>query len=113
MNINIDPAFLTSVTITKEWSMFGHKTELTEDELVKVLKNEDKCTSISSEDHPEFAKVREQLGKDGYIEIQRSWWNGDRVTKAFTFNGAKFKKGEQFPSGAAMAGHLKFTKKVM
>jgi hypothetical protein len=113
MNINIDPAFLTSVTIHSEWSMFKNKTELTEEELVKVIKGEDRCSSTSSDDHPEFKKVREQLGKDGYLEIQRGWWNGDRVAKAFTFNGAKFKKGETFPCGAAMAGHLKHIKKVM
>jgi hypothetical protein len=112
MKIEIDPAFLTSVTIHNEWSMFKNKTKLTDDELVKILKGEDRCSSTSSDDHPEFKKVRNQLEKEGYINTWRSCWNGDRVTKAFTFNGAKFKKGEQFPCGAAMAGHLKFIKKV-
>ena len=68
----------------------------------------DRCAAISNDDHPEFAKLREQLGQDGYIKIERSWWNGDRVTKPFTLNGTKFKAGEPFPCGAAMRSHMKF-----
>ena len=111
MKFEIDESFLTSVTIRKEWNMYVGKKKLTPDELIKILKGEGVCSSISSEDHPEFAKLREQLGAEGYIEIQRRWWNGDHVLKPFTLNGKKFKKGEQFPSGCAMPGHLKYMKK--
>jgi hypothetical protein len=111
MKFEIDESFLTSVNIYKEWSMFKGKTDLTNDQLIKIIKGEDRCSSLSSDDHPEFKKLREQLGTDGYIEIERRWWNGDHVLKPFTLNGAKFKKGEQFPSGCAMPGHLKFSKK--
>lgn len=82
--------------------MYAGKKDLTEEELLKVLKGEDICTSQSTADHPEFAKLREQLGAEGYIRIQRGWWNGDEVTKPFTLNGKRFRKGEQFPSGAAI-----------
>ena len=113
MKIDINESFLTSVNIHNEWSMFRHIAEedLTPDQLFKIIRGEDRCSTLSSEDHPEFTKVREQLASDGYIEIERRWWNGDEVTKAFIFNGAKFKKGEQFPSACAMPGHLKYTKK--
>jgi hypothetical protein len=113
MKFEIDESFLTSVNIYKEWSMFKHIApgDLTPEQVFKMIKGEDRCSSLSSDDHPEFKKLREQLGTDGYIEIERRWWNGDRVTKTFTLNGAKFKKDEQFPSGCAMSGHLKFTKK--
>lgn len=113
MKVEIDESFLTSVNIHKEWSMFSHiaPEDLTPDQVFKIIRGEDRCSSLSSEDHPEFDRVREQLGADGYIEIQRGWWNGDRVTKSFVFNGAKFKKGEKFPSACAMPGHLKFSKK--
>jgi hypothetical protein len=112
MKFNIDESYLTSVGIRKEWSMFRHiaKADLTPDQVFKMIKGEDICSSLSSEDHPEFAKLREQLATDGYIEIERRWWNGDHVLKPFTLNGAKFKKGEQFPSGCAMSGHLGFKK---
>jgi hypothetical protein len=111
MIFNIDDSFLTSVSIYKEWGMFDNKTDLTHEQLIKVIKGTDRSSSISSEDHPEFAKLREQLGKDGYIKIQRSWWNGDEVTKPFTLNGVLFKNGSQFPSACAMTGHLMYTTK--
>lgn len=109
--INIDPSFLTSVTIHKEWSRYDGRTDLTAEELIKVIKGEDRYSMTSSEDHPEFNKLRLALEKEGYITVQRSWWNGDRVLKSFILNGKKFKRGEQFPSGAAMTGHLKYMKK--
>jgi len=59
-------------------------------------------TSIGSEDHPEFAKLREKLGSEGYISIERSWWNGDRVLKPFYLNTIKFKKGDKFLSASAL-----------
>jgi hypothetical protein len=58
--------------------------------------------SVRSEDHPEFTKLREQLGKEGYITIERGWWNGDRVVKPFTLNNKKFRKGDKFPCAAAI-----------
>ena len=112
MKIDIDPSFLTSVEIYKEWSMFGHIAleDLSPDQVFKIIKGEDRISTQSSEDHPEFTKVREQLCVDGYIRIQRSWWNGDKVIKPFTFNNKKFRKGEKFPCAAAMKGHLKYMK---
>ena len=107
MNFEIDEAYLTSITIHK---VFRPCFQNTEEDLIKALKYSGTSSSTSSEDHPEFSKLREQLGKDGYIHIQRGWWNGDSVIKPFTLNGKKFKKGEQFPSACAMAGHLKFMK---
>ena len=110
-NFELDDQYICSITIRKEWGMFDHKKDLTEDDLVKVLKGEDRCSSTSCEDHPEFNKLRETLGADGYISIWRGVWNGDTVLKPFTFNGYKFKKGEKFPCGAAMLIHLKYSKK--
>ncbi len=109
---DLDPAYLTDVVVRQSWGMYDYKKpeELTPDEVIKILKGEDQCSSTSTKDHPEFSKLREQLGADGYIEIQRGWWNGDRVLKPFTFNGAKFRKGEKFCCASAMAGHLKFAK---
>jgi len=61
-----------------------------------------------SVDHPEFSKLREQLGESGFIQIERGWWNGDCVLKPFSVNGFKFRKGEQFPCACAMSGHMKY-----
>jgi hypothetical protein len=108
----LDPTYLTDVVVRQTWGMYDHKKpeELTHDEVIKILKGEDQCSSTGTKDHPEFSELREQLGTDGYIEIQRSWWNGDRVLKPFVFNGVEFEVGEKFCCACAMAGHLKFAK---
>ena len=60
-------------------------------------------TSIRHIDHPEFTKLREKLGKQGYIKIEHGWLNGDRVLKPFYLNKHKFSKGDKFLSAIAMA----------
>jgi hypothetical protein len=112
MKFEIDENYMCSITIRKEWGMYDHikYEDLTPEQLFKIIKNEDRCSLIGSDDHPEFKKFREKLSSDGYIKIERGWWNGDRVTKPFTMNGKKFKKDEKFPSACAMKGHLKYMK---
>ena len=113
MKFEIAITSLSSIHIRKEWGMYDHVPveELTPDQLVKILKGEDRCSSLSDDDHPDFVEMRNTLEEQGYIKTQRSWWNGDTVTKDFIFCGSKFKKGDSFPCGAAMKGHLKFMKK--
>ena len=107
MNFTIDPAYLCSVSIREEWNTYTKNgREPTAEELLLVLAGKGKCSTTSSEDHPEFTKLREQLGEQGYIKIERGWWNGDRVLKPFTLNGLKFKLGEQFGCGGAMEVHF-------
>ena len=53
-------------------------------------------------DHPEFAKMRNRLEKQGYIKIKHEWINGDRVVKPFSLNGFKFKAHETFPCASAL-----------
>lgn len=107
----MDLAHCTSITIRKQWSMYDGKTNLTHEQLVKILKGEDRCSSIHSEDHPEFAKMRDFLEKYGFITTSRNSWNGDYVKREFIFCGSKFNVGEKFPSGAAIKGHLKYMKR--
>jgi hypothetical protein len=98
----IDPEFLCDVFISRSWNSYASKDSVTDEDLLKIIKGEGQCGSFSNDDHPEFKKLREQLGELGYIYIERGWWNGDRVLKPFSLNGARFKKGEQFCSGAAI-----------
>ena len=95
----IDINYCTSITKHREIELCK-----TEDEKVIYMLNygTTKGSSTWSEDHPEFTKLREQLGEEGYIYIQRGWWNGDRVLKLFQLNNKTFKKGDQFSSGAAI-----------
>jgi hypothetical protein len=107
MDFTIDPEYLTSVTIRDEWNTYTKNGRVpTAEELILIIQGKGGCSATSSADHPEFAKLREQLGADGYIKIQRSWWNGDTVLKAFTLNGRRFRVGVQFSSGSAMGTHL-------
>jgi len=97
MKFTIDIEYLTSVTIFTD-----HMKGRPEDEqLISKLKGLT-FTSTRTEDHPEFAKLREQLGNNGYIKIERGWWNGDTVIKPFQLNAKRFRKGNQFPSGGAI-----------
>lgn len=102
MNFYIDPEFLVSVTIKEEWDTFKGKEYLTDDELIKLSKGYNISSSIHSEDHPEFAKLRNQLGEEGYIKIERGWSNGDRVLKPFVLNGKNFAIGQQFSCAPAL-----------
>jgi len=99
IEFTIDKVYLTSLTVRTEYKS---KFENTEEGLVEALKYAGTCFMTSSIDHPEFTKLREQLGAEGYISIQRGWWNGDAVLKPFKLNGKKFKKGNQFPSACAI-----------
>ena len=106
-DFSIDEQYLTDVQVVT-YPKFVSDTE--DDEFIRVLAgNVVRC--IGSKDHDEFTKLREQLKLDGFIEIERSWWNGDRVLKPFTLNGVKFKKHEKFVCATAMKGHLKFARK--
>lgn len=114
MKFTLDEQYITDVTIHKEWSMY-YKTpveKLTPDELIKIIKGEDRVSSTHSEDHPEFAQLRNQLEAEGYIKCQRSWWNGDVVLKPFTLNDIKFKKNDRFVSAGAMNSALKVAKQT-
>lgn len=107
MDFTIDPAYLCSVTIHEEWNTYTKNgREPTPEELLLVLQGKGKCSTTSSADHPEFTKLREQLGELGYISIERQFWNGDRVLKPFTLNRLKFKVGEQFGCASAMDIHF-------
>jgi hypothetical protein len=113
MDFTLDESYICDVHVKQIYSIFKGRDpdSLAPDELMKILKGQDKITSQSTKDHPEFNRFREQLGSEGYIEIQRSWWNGDRVLKPFTLNGVKFKVGDKFVSACAMKGHLEFERK--
>jgi len=107
VEFTINPAYLTSVTIREEWNTYTRNgREPTPEEVLLILQGQGNCGMTSSEDHPEFAQLREQLGEQGYIRIQRGQWNGDRVLKPFKLNGRKFKEGDQFSCGSAMGTHL-------
>jgi hypothetical protein len=101
MHFYIDPECLRSYTITDEFSM---KDETPEDVIVRKLKGLTYSRTFSKED-PVFTDLREMLGAEGYIRIERGWWNGDSVLKPFYLNGVFFKLYEQFPCADA----LKFT----
>ena len=110
MNFTLDEQYFCSVHKTRVTSLLKNPENPTKDDLIKILKGEDKMTSYWDEDHPEFSRLRNELAELGYIQISLSGWNGDRVLKQFIFNNAKFKIGEMFPCAPAMKGHLKYMK---
>lgn len=107
----LDESLEWDVTTHRTWNSYLDKEVVTDEDLVEVLKGKGHWSTTGSDDGPEFKALRNQLEADGYIECQRSWWNGDRVLKPFRLNGLRFKKGEQFSSGAALKFHMDFLRK--
>ena len=103
----IDEAYLCDITVFHEGNTYtDHGRVPTAEETLELLKGKGGWRTVSHEDHPEFAKLRQQLEDLGYIKIERSWSNGDRVTKAFKLNGFIFSKGIQFSCATAMGNNL-------
>lgn len=108
----IDEAYLCDITIVKEGNTYTDRGRTpTPEETLELLKGKGAWRMIGHEDHPEFKKLREELGRLGYIEIQRSWINGDRVTKSFKLNGYIARKGWQFSCATALGCHFRFLRK--
>jgi len=96
----------------RQWNSYtNNKATVSNEDLVKVLQGKGNHSSMGSDDSPEFKALRNQLEAGGYIQCQRSWWNGDRVLKRFFLNGVSFDPDDQFCSGAAMKLHLQFSRK--
>ena len=99
----IDIAYVTDTIVKKQYRITQMKDESSEDFLIRKLSTDNVAFSTTgSEDHPEFTKLREQLNKDGYIKIERGWWNGESVLKPFQLNDVSFKVGRTFPCASAM-----------
>jgi hypothetical protein len=106
----IDPAYFSEVIDRREWGAYDHipPEELTAEQVMKILRGLDRCSSTGSRDHPEFAALRDRLEAEGFIECQRQLWNGDRVLRPFRLNGARFKRGEQFACGVAIRWDVEY-----
>ena len=98
--------YCTSVSI-KEYMYSFVPTGSSEEDLMGVLNRTIIGTSTRIDDHPEFAKLRNTLEAEGYIECWRGVWNGDRVLKPFMLNDMKFKVGDKFLSGSALGIRFK------
>lgn len=59
-----------------------------------------------TQDHPSFLALREHLGANGLIKIERGWVNGDRVLKKFMINSTMFEPGDKFVCASAMHWEL-------
>ena len=107
----IDECYITDVTVRTEHDFIKDRNNPTHDDIIKILKGYDRGLSISNKDHDEFTKLRNQLEELGYIETQRSWWNGDRVLKSFKLNEWTFRKNHKFPCAAAMSNSISCARK--
>lgn len=104
----IDEAYLTDVTIYKEWNWYTKDgREPTAEELLKILEGKGQCSVTGHEDHPEFARLRNELEQLGYIKTSRNSVNGDHVIKSFRLNGYIARKNWRFSCAAAMGNHFK------
>jgi hypothetical protein len=107
----IDEQYICDVQVRIEHDFIKDRSNLTHEDLIKILKGYDKSVSVSNKDHDEFTRLRNQLEQEGYIETQRGWWNGDRVLKTFKLNEWTFRKGHQFCCAAAMKVSIQVARK--
>lgn len=108
----IDEAYLCDITVVREGNTYTDRGRVpTAEETLELLKGKGAWRMVGHEDHPEFAKLRQQLEDLGYIKIERGWINGDRVTKSFKLNGYIARKGWQFSCATALGGHFNFLRK--
>ena len=98
----LDEKYIVDVTVRTEHDFIKDRNNLTNEDLIKILRGYDRSVSISNKDHDEFTKLRNHLEELGYIKTERSWWNGDRILKSFKLNEWTMRKGHKFPSAAAM-----------
>lgn len=96
----IDPEAFSSRTVHSTMSFTTNLVHPETRELLAEKGKPMKCTS--SADHEDFEFLREQLGSEGFIHIQRNCWNGDRVLKPFLLNKVVFLEGETFSCAAAL-----------
>jgi hypothetical protein len=113
MKFILDEQFMTSITQTHEWSKYKDipEEELTAQQLLEILEGCDRWSITETIDHPEFTRLREELSDKGYIRIERSWWNGDRVLRSFQLNEVKYRKGDRFLSAGAMGTSIQASRK--
>ena len=107
----IDEQYITDVTVRQEYDLVKDRNNPTNQELIKILKGHDKSVSISSKDHDEFTKLRDQLEELGYITTWRNCWNGDRILKSFKLNEWTMRKGHKFPCAAALRVSIDYARK--
>ena len=107
MKFEIDPAYLTDVTVTKTYYPHQESESVTADQLMEILKSLP-VVSTSAIDHPEFTRLREQLESEGYVCVERAGWNGDRVLLPFSLNGHEFQPGDQFSCAPALGAEFRF-----
>lgn len=93
---------ICDVTVRIEHDFIKDRNNLTNEDLIAILKGCDRSVSIGHKDHDEFTKLRNQLEEQGYIKTERSWWNGDRILKSFKLNEWTMRKGGTFYSAAAI-----------
>ena len=111
MHFTIPEEYICDVTVRQEYDFIKDRNNITHDDLIKILKGHDRSYSISSKDHDEFTKLRDQLEELGYITTQRNCWNGDRILKPFYVNEWLFKKNHKFPCAAALNVSISCAKK--
>ena len=111
MNFELDESIEWHQSYHRQWNDYADKETVTNEDLVNVLQGKGNRSVMGTDDSEEFKALRNQLEAEGYIQCQRSWWNGDRVLKTFFLNGVRFDPDDQFSSGAAMKLHLQFARK--
>lgn len=100
--------YLTDVSDNYVKYRYDSTKKLTNEQLVDIVVNGNILyQSFGRKDHPEFAKLRNQLEELGYIRTSRNSSNGDIVLKSFKLNDTIFRKNTTFYCAAALNNMMK------
>ena len=111
-NFKIDEQYLCDESVKVYKEHLENRANPTAEDMIKILKGTDRSMiSMSTQDHPVFAELRDRLETMGYIEVVRNSWNGDRVIRGFKLNGWTFSKSQKFPCAAALGNSIRCAKK--
>ena len=111
-NFKIDEQHLCDESVKVYKEHLENRANPTAEDMIKILKGTDRSMiSMSTQDHPVFADLRNQLEIMGYITVVRNSWNGDRVIRGFKLNGWTFSKGQKFPCASALGNSIRCAKK--
>lgn len=113
MKFIIDEKFIDENFVVKEWGMYDNipSNKLTPDQLLKIIRGEDRCSMSGYVEHVEFTKLRDKLEELGYIKCERFWKNGDQILKSFELNEWKFYEGQMFPCAIALKTSIECARK--
>jgi hypothetical protein len=109
---NLDPTMVTSVIHSTTLNKYEGIPEgkLTFAQKAEILTGRHKTVVKTVKNHPEYDNFRTTLDADGFIIMDITCFNNDKVLKHFSVNGFDFYRGDIFPAAETLNGYINNSK---